>query len=63
MSLVSLLVAVVVICLVFWAVTYLTDAFGLDARIKAVILVIMVVMICLWLLGGLTGVGPVFRLQ
>jgi hypothetical protein len=52
MNLVSLLVVVIVICLLFWAMTTLTTAFGLDARIRAVILVLFVVIAVLWLLGG-----------
>lgn len=62
MPLVNLLVIVIVLCLVFWAVNYLTAAFGLDARVKAVIVVLMVVIAVLWLLGALTGNVPTLRL-
>lgn len=61
MSLLSLLVVVIVICLLYWALTTLTAAFGLDPRIQAVVIVLFVVIAVLYLLG-LVGWGPGLRL-
>ena len=55
MTLVGLLVIVIILCLLFWAVQYLTAAFNLPQQVRAVILVIMVVIAVLWLLSALTG--------
>ena len=51
MSLLGLLVAVVILCLLYWAITTLTAAFGLDARIRAVVLVLFVVIAVLYVLA------------
>ncbi len=52
MSLMSLLVALIVLCLVFWCVQQLAGAFGLPAPIVAVIQVLLVVCAVLWVLNA-----------
>lgn len=61
MSLLGLLVAVLVLCLLWWALETVTSAFGLDPRIKAVVIVLFVVIAVLWLLG-FVNTGPGLRL-
>lgn len=61
MSLVSLLVAAIILCLLWWALETLTSAFSLDPRIKAVVIVLFVVIAVLWLLGFVNA-GPGLRL-
>jgi len=55
MSLLSLLVALIVICLVFWAVRALLAAFSIGDPIATVVYVLMVLIVVLWLLGGISG--------
>lgn len=55
MDIISLLVALIIIALVFWAVRSLLAAFGIGDPIAAVVYVIMVVFVILWLVGLLTG--------
>lgn len=64
MSLISLLVAVIVIGLVCWVVGQVSSAFKIPAPIVTVIYVILVVGVVLWLLQFLGGpTGPVLRLR
>lgn len=58
MSLLSLLIALIVIGLVFWAATRLMAAFGIGDPIRTVVLVLLVVFVIVWLLGTLTGSNP-----
>ncbi len=58
MTLMSLLVAVIVICLLFWAIQTLTAAFGVPPQVKAVLMVLLVVLVVIWLIGGLDGIAP-----
>lgn len=65
MSIVSLIVALVIIGLLFWVVRTLAGAFGIPAPIVSVIYVVLVVIVVLWLLQslGLSSGGPVLRLN
>ena len=53
MSLIGLLVALVVICLLFWAVTRILAAFGVGDPIATVVKVVFVVIVVLWLVSAL----------
>lgn len=58
MSLISLLIALLIICLIFWAARQIMGVFQLDARIQTVVTVIMVVFVCLWLAQQFLVAGP-----
>jgi hypothetical protein len=60
MNLVSLLVALILIGLAFWAVRAIGGAFNIPAPVITVITVILVILVVLWLLGalGLSTGGP-----
>lgn len=55
MDILSLLVALIIIALLFWAVRALLTAFGIGDPIATVVYVILVVLVILWLLGAVTG--------
>lgn len=55
MTLVSLLLALIIILLIFWAVRALLTAFGIGDPIATVVYVLLVVVVIFWLLGALTG--------
>lgn len=61
MNLVALLVALVIICLVFWAARALLAAFAVGEPITTVVYVLLVIIVVIYLLG-LVGVGPSLRL-
>ncbi len=61
MDLISLLVALIVIALLFWAVRALLAAFGIGDPIATVVYVLMVVIVIIYLLGLVTG-SPVLHL-
>ena len=63
MSILALLVALVIICLLFWAVTSILRAFGVGDPIATVVKVVFVVLVVLWLLSAVFGVGPSIRLR
>lgn len=63
MSLLGLLVAVIVIGLIFWCLQQLTAAFGVPQPVRTVIMVLFVVIVIIWLLGGLTGLSVPLRLR
>lgn len=64
MSLVGILVALVVICLLFWAINAMLGAFGVGEPIATVVKVVFVVLVVLWLVSALGfGVGPSLRLR
>jgi len=65
MTILSLLVWLIVICLLFWAVRAICAAFSVPAQIAQVIQVLMVVICVLWLLTatGLLSGGPVLQLN
>lgn len=62
MSLIGLLVALVVICLLFWAVNAILGAFGVGDPIATIVKVLFVVLVVLWLLSAF-GVMPGLRLR
>lgn len=53
MSLVGLLVALVIVCLLFWAVTRILAAFSVGDPIATVVKVVFVVLVVLWLVSAL----------
>jgi len=65
MSIISLLVALILIGLLFWGVRAISAAFGIPQPIVTVLYVVLVILVVVWLLqqlGGLSG-GPVIRLS
>lgn len=63
MSLIALLVAVIVICLIWWGLSALMGAFGIGDPIATVVRVIFVVVVILWLLSAGFGMGPGIHLR
>ncbi len=65
MSIITLLVALILIGLLFWASRAIGAAFSIPAPIMTVIQVFLVVIVVLWLLQafGLMTAGPVLRLR
>ena len=67
MSLFSLLIALVLVCLIFWACRALLAAFGIGDPMATVVYVILVVLVILWLVqalgGGSFGALGSFRLR
>ena len=57
MTILGLLAAVVILCLVYWCVTRLMAAFGVGDPIATVVRVILVVLVILWLLSAF-GLAP-----
>jgi hypothetical protein len=55
MSIISILVVLVVVGLVLWAVQ---TAIPMDANIKRIITVVVVLCVCLWLLEQFGLIGP-----
>jgi hypothetical protein len=55
MNLIGILIGLVIICLLYWAVTTLMAAFGIGPPISVVVQVVFVVLVCLWLLSLLGG--------
>lgn len=58
MSLLSLLVALIILCAVFWAATAIMGAFGIGDPIRTVVLVILVLFALFYVVSLLTGGGP-----
>lgn len=52
MTLISLLLAVLVFCVVLWAVRMLLVAFGVGEPVRTVVFVVVVLIALFWLLGG-----------
>jgi len=63
MSILALLVALVIICLLFWAVNAILGAFGVGDPIATVVKVAFVVLVVLWLISTVFGVGPALRVR
>ena len=63
MSIIGLLVAVILLCLVWWGVTRLMAAFGVGDPIATVVRVLLVVLFILWLVGVLGYGVPGLRLR
>jgi uncharacterized membrane protein YwzB len=62
MSLISLLVGLLVLCLAWWAVNAILRAFGMADPIATVVKVAFVVFVILWIVSNL-GYGPSLRLR
>jgi uncharacterized membrane protein len=63
MSIVGLLVALVLICLVIWAAQALLNAFGIQDPIKTVIWVVVVILAVLIVLGYVGAPVPFVHLR
>lgn len=64
MSLISLLIALIVVCVVYWAITQILAAFGIGNPIATVVKVLFVLLVVLWLVQNLgLFTGPVIRLR
>lgn len=62
MSLIGLLIAVLVLCVVVWAARMLLAAFAIADPIRTVVIVVVVLICLLWFLN-LAGVMPGMRLH
>ena len=63
MSLIGLLVALVVVCLLFWAINAILHAFGVGDPIATVVKVVFVVIVVLWLISALGFGVPGLRIR
>lgn len=63
MSLISLLVALIVIGLVWWVVNAILRAFGIGDPIATIVKVVFVIAVVLWMLSAVFGAGPGLRLR
>ena len=63
MSLVGLLVALIVIGLVWWAITKILRAFSIGDPIATLVQVLFVIAVVLWLLSAVGVLGSVIRLR
>jgi hypothetical protein len=63
MSILGLLVALIIIGLLFWAVNAILRAFGVGDPIATLVRVVLVVLIVLWLVSTVFGVGPAIRIR
>lgn len=65
MSLITLLLVLLIVCVVLWAARALIGAFGVEQPIATVIYVVIVLIVVIWLIQslGLLGGGPVLRLR
>jgi hypothetical protein len=61
MTLLGLLLALLLLCVVYWAATQLMAAFSVGDPIRTVVLVLLVLLALVYLLGQV-GVGPGLRL-
>lgn len=61
MSLIAILVALIIICLLYWGVMRLMAAFGVGEPIATVVQVVFIILIVLWLIGAFYG-GTSLRL-
>lgn len=55
MSIVFLLVALIIICLLFWAVNAILGAFGVGDPIATIVKVVFVLLVVLWLVSRVFG--------
>jgi hypothetical protein len=63
MSILGLVVALVVICLLWWAVTRILAAFNVGDPIATVVKVVFVILVVLWLVAQVGGYVPGIRLR
>lgn len=59
MSLLSILLAVLVLCVVVWAARSLMAAFSVGEPIRTVVIVVLVVLCLVWFLGAVGFVSPI----
>lgn len=64
MSLISLLIVLIVVCVVYWAIRQILAAFAIGPPIATVVQVVFVLIVVLWIVQEL-GVfsGPVIKLR
>jgi hypothetical protein len=62
MSLIGLLVALVILCALYWAATKIMAAFGIGEPIHTIVIVVIVLLALFWLLGAV-GYGPGLNLR
>lgn len=53
MSLIGLLVALIIVCVIIWAARALMGAFGIGDPIRTVIYVVLVLILVFWLVGNI----------
>jgi predicted PurR-regulated permease PerM len=63
MSIIGILIALVIICLLWWAVNAILRAFGVGDPIATLVKVVFVVLVVLWLLSAVFGYGPTLHLR
>jgi hypothetical protein len=63
MTILSLLVALILMGVAFWAIKTLASTFGIPAQVVVVIQVLLVVLCVLWILGALGMPVPGMRLR
>lgn len=51
MSILGILIALIVACLIYWGATRIMAAFGVGDPIRTVVVVVLVVLLVIWLLG------------
>jgi hypothetical protein len=57
MNIIGILIALIIICVLFWAVRALMGAFGIGDPIATVVYVVFVVLVVLWLLSAFGGLS------
>jgi hypothetical protein len=62
MSILGILIAVLVLCVIVWAARALMAAFGVGDPIRTVVMVVLVLICLFWILGAL-GVDSPIRLR
>lgn len=65
MTIVGLLIALVIVCVVFWAINAIMAATGIGEPIVTIMRVLFVILVLLWLLNalGVVNLGPSLRLR
>jgi uncharacterized membrane protein YtjA (UPF0391 family) len=57
MPIVSIIVGLIIVMLLFWAITTIMGAFGIGEPIATVVKVVFVVLVVLWLVSLIGGLG------
>ena len=57
MSLLSLLLTLILVCLAFWACRAILAAFSIGDPIATLVYVVLVVLVIVWLVGAIGGVN------
>lgn len=64
MSLISLLIVLIVVCVVYWAIRQILAAFAIGPPIATVVQVVFVLLVVLWIVQELGLIsGPVLKLR